>query len=512
MQRPTVKEQDFVGKEAHLRHREEEPAAVLCTLTVDDHTSASGVKRYPLGREPITLRDGGAADRREGAPLVRHERGGGAVARQVHPAGVPAARARGRGLAGARGRVHERALPGDRRRRRRDAALRSRECEDPLVKVLVCVKRVPMTGGRIVLTDDAQAIETKHLGFTISPHEECGVEEAVRLVEAHGGESVVLTLGPAEAEEQLRDAMAIGIDRGIHLVDRRRGVGSRGDGRRDRRRDPRRRGGLGAVRPRSSSATSRPTRAASRSGSGSPTRSGGPCATGLKGVAVEGGGALRAGGRRRPRRLRAAAACRRDRARRAQPAALSRRSRRGCAQGASRSRSRAGAARRRGSSSPRLVVPGGRGASRPRSSATGPTRRPPSSSCSSDRGGVDEPRPRRARRRRRRRDLAAGAHAARRRSGGQVDALADRAGCRPRLPRVCRPPSPRCRARRARRLRARRLGGDRGRLVERLGAHAPSSRPGPRAATDAMARAAARLGEPLAANVVAVTPGDAACS
>jgi electron transfer flavoprotein beta subunit len=86
------------------------------------------------------------------------------------------------------------------------------------VKVLVCVKRVPMTGGRIVLTDDAQAIETRHLGFTISPHEECGAEEAVRLVEANGGESVVLTLGPAEAEEQLRDAMAIGVDRAIHLV------------------------------------------------------------------------------------------------------------------------------------------------------------------------------------------------------------------------------------------------------------------------------------------------------
>jgi electron transfer flavoprotein beta subunit len=86
------------------------------------------------------------------------------------------------------------------------------------VKVLACVKRVPMTGGRIVLTDDAQAIDTRHLGFTISPHEECGVEEAIRLVEANGGESVVLTLGPAEAEEQLRDAMALGVDRAIHLV------------------------------------------------------------------------------------------------------------------------------------------------------------------------------------------------------------------------------------------------------------------------------------------------------
>ena len=81
----------------------------------------------------------------------------------------------------------------------------------------MCVKRVPMTGGKMVLTADEQAIETRHLGFTISPHEECGVEEAVRIVEADGGEVVVLTLGPAESEEQLRDCMAIGADRGILL-------------------------------------------------------------------------------------------------------------------------------------------------------------------------------------------------------------------------------------------------------------------------------------------------------
>jgi len=86
------------------------------------------------------------------------------------------------------------------------------------VRVLVCVKRVPITGGKIVLTDDAQAIRTLHLGFTISPHEECGVEEAVRIVEQQGGESVVLTLGPAEAEEQLRECLAIGADRAVHLV------------------------------------------------------------------------------------------------------------------------------------------------------------------------------------------------------------------------------------------------------------------------------------------------------
>src|SRR3954462_15466255 len=53
-----VKGEDFVGKQAHLRHREEEPIAKLCTLTIDDHTSAAGIKRYPLGREPIVETDG----------------------------------------------------------------------------------------------------------------------------------------------------------------------------------------------------------------------------------------------------------------------------------------------------------------------------------------------------------------------------------------------------------------------------------------------------------------------
>ena len=83
--------------------------------------------------------------------------------------------------------------------------------------VLVCVKRVPLTGGKMVLTADERGLETRHLGFTISPHEECGVEEAVRLVEAEGGSVTVVTLGPPEAEEQLRDALAIGADRAILL-------------------------------------------------------------------------------------------------------------------------------------------------------------------------------------------------------------------------------------------------------------------------------------------------------
>jgi electron transfer flavoprotein beta subunit len=85
------------------------------------------------------------------------------------------------------------------------------------VKILVCVKRVPATGGRIALTADSLDIDARYLGFTISPHEECAVEEAVRIVEAQGGSSTVLTLGPDAAADQLRDAMAIGIERAVLL-------------------------------------------------------------------------------------------------------------------------------------------------------------------------------------------------------------------------------------------------------------------------------------------------------
>jgi glycine cleavage system aminomethyltransferase T/glycine/D-amino acid oxidase-like deaminating enzyme len=53
-----IKAHDFVGREAVLRQLAEPPVALLCTLTVDDHTSRSGERRYMLGRQPITLADG----------------------------------------------------------------------------------------------------------------------------------------------------------------------------------------------------------------------------------------------------------------------------------------------------------------------------------------------------------------------------------------------------------------------------------------------------------------------
>jgi electron transfer flavoprotein beta subunit len=85
------------------------------------------------------------------------------------------------------------------------------------MNILVCIKRVPATGARMALTADHQEIDTRYLGFTISPHEECAVEEAVRLIERHGGAATALTLGPASAEEQLRDALAMGIERAVLL-------------------------------------------------------------------------------------------------------------------------------------------------------------------------------------------------------------------------------------------------------------------------------------------------------
>ena len=57
-----VKEQDFIGKEAHVRHREEDPATVMCTLTVDDHTSKDG--------RAATCWAASRSSARDGAPLI----------------------------------------------------------------------------------------------------------------------------------------------------------------------------------------------------------------------------------------------------------------------------------------------------------------------------------------------------------------------------------------------------------------------------------------------------------
>jgi electron transfer flavoprotein beta subunit len=77
-----------------------------------------------------------------------------------------------------------------------------------MTNVLVCVKRVPDVGGEVLLTADGQGVDARFVGFTTSAHESCAVELAVRV--ADGGEVTALTLGPAEAVEQLRSALGVG--------------------------------------------------------------------------------------------------------------------------------------------------------------------------------------------------------------------------------------------------------------------------------------------------------------
>jgi electron transfer flavoprotein beta subunit len=85
------------------------------------------------------------------------------------------------------------------------------------MEVLVCVKRVPTVGGTIAVSADGLSVDTRMSGFTISPHEECAVEEAVRLCERFGGSVTVVTLGSAEAAEQLRSCLALGASSAVLL-------------------------------------------------------------------------------------------------------------------------------------------------------------------------------------------------------------------------------------------------------------------------------------------------------
>ena len=85
------------------------------------------------------------------------------------------------------------------------------------METIVCIKRVPDTGARIVLTEDGRAVDASSIGYTISPHEECAIEAAIDLADEHGGSSTALTLGAPEAEEQLRTAVAMGVDRATLL-------------------------------------------------------------------------------------------------------------------------------------------------------------------------------------------------------------------------------------------------------------------------------------------------------
>ena len=90
MARPTVKKDDFIGRDAYLRQRDEEPVALLCTLTVDDHRSSTGTPRYMLGGEPILTLDGKRIVDAKGRPSYVTSAGTGpSVAKHILLAYLP---------------------------------------------------------------------------------------------------------------------------------------------------------------------------------------------------------------------------------------------------------------------------------------------------------------------------------------------------------------------------------------------------------------------------------------
>ena len=87
------------------------------------------------------------------------------------------------------------------------------------MKVLVAVKRVVDYNVKIRVKADGSGVETANVKFSMNPFDEIAVEEAVRLKEAgKATEIVAVSMGPAQCQETLRTALAIGADRAIHVV------------------------------------------------------------------------------------------------------------------------------------------------------------------------------------------------------------------------------------------------------------------------------------------------------
>jgi len=87
------------------------------------------------------------------------------------------------------------------------------------VKIVVCMKQTPDTEATIKLTADKQGIEEQNIKWVMNPYDEYAVEQALKLKEKHGGETVIVCMGPDRVTEAMRTALAMGIDKGVHLKD-----------------------------------------------------------------------------------------------------------------------------------------------------------------------------------------------------------------------------------------------------------------------------------------------------
>ena len=87
------------------------------------------------------------------------------------------------------------------------------------MKIVVCIKQVP-DSIEVEIDEETKRIKRESVKGIINPFDMYALEEALRLKERFGGETVVLTMGPPQAEEALREALAMGLDRAILVTDR----------------------------------------------------------------------------------------------------------------------------------------------------------------------------------------------------------------------------------------------------------------------------------------------------
>ena len=85
------------------------------------------------------------------------------------------------------------------------------------MKIIVCVKQVPAKDSPLRLNDDSTWIRESDLSYEINEPDAFALEEALRLKEQHGGEVVACGVGPARVQQVLREALAKGADRGLHI-------------------------------------------------------------------------------------------------------------------------------------------------------------------------------------------------------------------------------------------------------------------------------------------------------
>jgi electron transfer flavoprotein beta subunit len=88
-----------------------------------------------------------------------------------------------------------------------------------MTRTIVCIKQVPDTETRIKIGPDGKSIVEADVNWIVSPYDEFAVEEALRIKEKHGGEVVLVTLGPDRAQSALRSGLAMGADSAVHLKD-----------------------------------------------------------------------------------------------------------------------------------------------------------------------------------------------------------------------------------------------------------------------------------------------------